>query len=749
MQEAYIPSDISQFKRATLIQLADTPLKTLMETHKLSLSEFDAIQKILGRLPTLAELGVFSAMWSEHCSYKSSKAHLKRLPTSGENVLVGPGENAGIVRLENSLCIAFKMESHNHPSYIDPYQGAATGVGGILRDVFCMGARPIANLNALRFGSQSHPKTSWLLEGVVKGIGDYGNCVGIPTVGGSIGFDSSFDGNILVNAMTVGLIDEHAIFKGQASGPGNLLVYVGSATGRDGIHGATMASDSFSSNEQKERAAIQVGDPFAEKLLLEATLEALEKKLVSGIQDMGAAGLTSSLFEMADRGDSGLLINLDSVPVRAPHMSAYELLLSESQERMVMVVEQNNWSELKAIFEKWGLAHAIIGVVTDTNTVQAHYQGKMELEIPVKPLATQAPLYHLPMSPRVHNSDHTFAAKCSEAFAFYSKKEIASLLTQKLIKKSWIYEQFDHHIGRKTVLGPDKDGAAILWLKNQENPHLGIALAAACNETYCFHSPTIGAAHTVLKAARSIFASGSTPLAITDCLNFGSPLDPKVMWEFSECIDGIKEACLELSLPVVSGNVSFYNETDCKSIKPTPMIGMVGKVDDVNKVVPSLPASAGSIFLLQPKKEHGSLAASLIAEILEVPTTADTLPPLLWAEEIEAAKILRQLIQEGTITFSRDLGRGGLIAGLLRTVLNTEFTCKTSIEFSIQNLSELSASYIFSVHPTKEPEVEKKLQKNDLIQIKKIGCLQEGTEIEFTNFSIQKSVLMKEFSIPT
>ena len=639
-----------------------------LKRHKISADEYKVVKSILNRAPTMSELGVFSAMWSEHCSYKSSRVHLKRFPTTGEAVVVGPGENAGVVRLSDKLCIAVKMESHNHPSYIEPFQGAATGVGGILRDVFCMGSRPIANLNCLRFGERTHKKTSHLVEHVVKGIGDYGNCVGIPTVGGNVSFDSSYDGNCLVNAMTVGVIHEDRIFKGFASGIGNLVVYVGSATGRDGIHGATMASGSFTADENQERSTVQVGDPFTEKLLLEATLEVLEKDLVVGIQDMGAAGLTSSSFEMAGRAGNGLYIDLDLVPTRTTAMTAYELMLSESQERMLMVITPGNWEPLQKVLNKWQLANAVIGVVTNTGRVEAHRSGLLEIDVPVGPLTDEAPKYSRPMSPAVPpstNGDHN-AMVASEISAKNAGDLLKRMLTDTGSKEP-IYRQYDHHIGSKTVFGPEHQGAAVMWMRsewaNPKDENLGLAIATNCNERYTDVNAHQGSAHAVAKCARMIAAAGGYPLATTDCLNFGNPEDPKVMRQFSDGVDGISEACRELNAPVVSGNVSLYNETDGVSIKPTPMIGMIGKIDDVRNALPAImKADAGDLYFLVPENAEPVFGGSLAARMLGLTKEPgkQMLPALNWHNERLAMKTMLKISASGKIAAARDVGAGGV-----------------------------------------------------------------------------------------
>lgn len=666
----------------------------LLRKHKISEDEYTRVIEIMGRTPTFAELGVFSSMWSEHCSYKSSRVHLKRFPTSGDQVVVPPGENAGVVRLSGKLCVAFKMESHNHPSYIEPYQGAATGVGGILRDVFCMGSRPIANLNCLRFGERSHERTPYLFSNVVKGIGDYGNCVGIPTVGGNISFDKTYNGNCLVNAMTVGLIHEDQIFKGFASGIGNLVVYVGSATGRDGIHGATMASDSFDTQQQGERSTVQVGDPFTEKLLLEATLEVLEKGLVVGLQDMGAAGLTSSSFEMAERAGSGLYLDLDKVPFRAQNLSAYELMLSESQERMLMVIEPNNWEAIAEVFEKWQLAYAVIGMVTDSKRVQATYQGKLEIDIPVGPITDNAPRYERPMAPSPIRRQF-FDAELEQSL---SQKNIAELL-EKVLRdsgdKSPVFRQYDHHIGTKTIFGPDSGGAAVLWTRSpwqaKEDEHVGIAISTACNERLCGQSAFQGAAHAVLKSARQIAAAGGQPLGATDCLNFGNPEDPRIMRQFSDAVDGISLACNELNTPIVSGNVSLYNETDGKSILPTPMIGMVGRVKDMESSRPAILSRPATLFWLKTHEPHW--AGSLVAKVLGYDETQLlSISEVDWEIERGAIQVLNS--SQAQFFAARDIGESGLAATIIKLCNEMSFTA--SVDLDLKDWLGADSGYILA-----------------------------------------------------
>ena len=673
--------------RATLIDATHQQLFTaLLKRHKVSHDEYERIESSLDRKPTFAELGVFSAMWSEHCSYKSSRVHLSRFPTTGPDVVVGPGENAGVVRLKGKICVAFKMESHNHPSYIEPYQGASTGVGGILRDVFCMGARPFASLNCLRFGRRDHHKTPYLVPRVVKGIGDYGNCVGVPTVGGSISFDESYDGNCLVNAMTAGLIHEDKIFKGLASGVGNLVVYVGSATGRDGINGATMASDEFSAGAPS-KTTIQVGDPFAEKLLLEATLEVLAKQLVVGIQDMGAAGLTSSAFEMAGRAGNGVFIDLDRVPMRAKEMTAYEIMLSESQERMLMVVEPNKHKDLKLVLDHWGLANEVIGIVTNSGCIHATRANILEIDLPVAPLTDDAPRYRKPIGQAIHKD-----AMSEELLSLGQKLgNSAEFLQESLIKclmdtrhKEPVFCQFDRHVGTSTVLGPEHGGAAVMWIKEgiaEDAPFLGVALDAGCNERRVKNHAHRGACDAVMARARSIAAAGATPLAITDCLNFGSADDPIVMRQLSDAVDGISQACRELDIPVVSGNVSLYNTTNGKSIHPTPMIGMIGRIHDIRACTPAVlsenATSNVQVYLLSPKasrRDRANLAASLVAKVHNIDADCGSIADIFWAEERAALNAVLALRQSQAVKVIRPVADGGLILALFKILGRSVFT---------------------------------------------------------------------------
>jgi phosphoribosylformylglycinamidine synthase II len=740
-------AQLPQKTQAQLITEDGEAFKALLKKHKINDAEYKTLRGIVGRAPTLAELGVFSAMWSEHCSYKSSKVHLRKLPTEGPEVVVGPGENAGVVRLSGKLCAAFKMESHNHPSYIEPYQGAATGVGGILRDVFCMGARPVANLNSLRFGQRSHPRTHYLFANVVKGVGDYGNCVGIPTVAGSVAFDKTYDGNILVNAMTVGLIHEDRIFKGFASGQHNLVVYVGSATGRDGIHGASMASDSFSSQASGERSTVQVGDPFAEKLVMEATLEVLEKGLVIGLQDMGAAGLTSSSFEMADRAGNGLYMNLDYVPTRAKNMSAYELLLSESQERMLMCVDPEQWPALQDCLKRWELAYAVIGLVTDTGRMQIVKDGILEVDVPVAPLADSAPRYERPyILPK-----RTFAvdAALRKSLAGMKASDLLTRILQEDGNKERIYRQYDHHIGTKTVLGPEAQGAGLLWIRSEwadpKETHLGLAVAAACNERYCAQDPEQGAAHAVLKCYRAIAATGAEPLAVTDCLNYGNPEDPEIMGQIVAGIDGIGRACLELGTAVVSGNVSLYNQTDGVSIAPTPMIGMVGKHADVRKGLPAILKKPSKLYVLRPKAWQPTFGGALLNKVLGIAATTESIPSVNWLQEKEAARLIKDLMHKGQLTAARDVGAGGILTTAAKMTLASEHLgldvlLKSSPAEAVSTwFGESSGTYILaSTESLDLSAINQTLQSSELLIL---GEAIPGQDIKFDGQTIGRQQL--------
>ncbi len=633
----------------------------VVAAHGLSPEEYARALQILGREPNLTELGIFSVMWSEHCSYKSSRKWLKRLPTTAPWVICGPGENAGIIDIGDGQAVIFKMESHNHPSFIEPYQGAATGVGGILRDVFTMGARPIANLNALRFGAPEHSKTRHLLAGVVAGIGGYGNCVGVPTVGGECTFHPSFNGNILVNAMTVGLVARDRIFYSAAAGIGNPVVYVGSKTGRDGIHGATMASAEFDERSEEKRPTVQVGDPFTEKLLIEACLELMKTDAIVAIQDMGAAGLTSSSFEMASKGGVGIELDLDCVPARESAMSAYEIMLSESQERMLMVLKPGREAEAAAIFEKWEVDFAVIGHVTDSGRMVLKMAGATVADLPVAPLSAAAPVYDRPFQatpPRPELDCASLALSPDLGPAL-----LALLACPDLAAKRWIWQQYDHMVMADTIQRPGGD-AAVVRVHGTEK---ALALTTDCTPRYCAASPEAGGAQAVAEAWRNLTAVGARPLAITDCLNFGNPERPEIMGQLVGCIEGMREACLALDFPVVSGNVSLYNETNGKAVQPVPGIGAVGLLADCRRMA-SLGLKQPGMRLLLIGDTAGHLGQSLyLREILgreEGPP-----PPVNLAAERRNGDFVRAAIARGEIDTCHDLADGGLLVALAEMCL--------------------------------------------------------------------------------
>ena len=624
----------------------------IVAAHGLSADEYQRALAILGRKPNLTELGIFSVMWSEHCSYKSSKKWLRTLPTKAPWVICGPGENAGVIDIGDGQAVVFKMESHNHPSFIEPYQGAATGVGGIMRDVFTMGARPIANLNALRFGRPENPRTRHLLAGVVAGIGGYGNCVGVPTVGGEVNFHPAYDGNILVNAMTVGLAPADRIFYSAASGVGNPIVYVGSKTGRDGIHGATMASAEFNEDSEAKRPTVQVGDPFTEKLLLEACLELMATDAIVAIQDMGAAGLTSSSFEMASKGGVGVQLELDQVPTRETGMQPYELMLSESQERMLMVLKPGHEDEARRIFEKWELDFAVIGRITDTGRMVLRMNADVVADLPINPLAQNAPEYDRPWTPSP-------ARPIVDAASVPAPNDPLEPLVRLLgcpdgASKRWIWEQYDHMVMADTVQRPGGDAAVV----RVHGTRKGLALTSDCTPRYCFADPVAGGRHAVAEAWRNLTAVGARPLAVTDNLNFGNPERPEVMGQLVGCIEGMSEACRALDFPVVSGNVSLYNETNGRAILPTPTIGAVGLLDDVTTAVGIGIAEAG-LALILIGETRGHLGASLyLREILG--REEGQPPPVDLAVERRNGDLVRALIQQGQVQHCHDVSDGGL-----------------------------------------------------------------------------------------
>jgi phosphoribosylformylglycinamidine synthase II len=648
----------------------------VVAAHNLSQEEFQRINELLGRGPTFVELGIFSVMWSEHCSYKSSRIHLKRLPITGDRVIVPPGENAGVVDVGDGWCAAFKIESHNHPSFIEPFQGAATGVGGILRDIFTMGARPIASMNSLRFGSLDNPingrRNRSLLAGVVSGIAHYGNAFGVATVGGEVAFDDAYALNPLVNAFALGLVRHDQIFFGKASGIGNPVLYVGAKTGRDGIHGATMASAEFDEEALEKRPTVQVGDPFLEKLLLEACLEAMRSGAVAGIQDMGAAGLTSSSCEMAARAETGIDLDLSLVPQREEGMTAYEMLLSESQERMLIVTHAGREREVMDIFRKWDLDAVVIGRVTDTNHMRVMHNGETVANIPVTSLTDEAPKYDRPMKaqvpkPKVQSS----TSKTVHPKSNYTDELKQLIASGNIASKQWVYRQYDHMVRTNTALLPGGD-AAVVRIKETRR---GLALALDGNGRYCAANPREGAKLIVAEAARNVVCTGARPMAITNCLNFASPERAEVMWSFSEVIDGMAEACTALNTPVVSGNVSFYNETEGRGILPTPVIGMVGLVDDVRRVVQSgFRTTGNSIALLGTTNDDlatSEYAVTIGGESTNSIIESGVVPRLDLDVELAVQRACLEAAEAGLLQSAHDCSDGGLAVALAESCFSS------------------------------------------------------------------------------
>ena len=668
----------------------------LVRQHGLTEDEYQRFVGLIGREPTITELGIVSAMWNEHCSYKSSRLHLKTLPTQAPWVIQGPGENAGVIDIGDGLACVFKMESHNHPSFIEPYQGAGTGVGGILRDVFTMGARPIAALNALRFGAPDHPRTPHLVSGVVAGIGGYGNSFGVPTVGGAVGFHTRYDGNILVNAMAVGLAKTDAIFYAAATGVGNPIVYLGSKTGRDGIHGATMASAAFDASSEEKRPTVQVGDPFAEKLLLEACLELMASGAVIAIQDMGAAGLTCSAVEMGAKGNLGVELNLDAVPTREPGMTAYEMMLSESQERMLMVLKPGMETEAEAIFVKWGLDFAIIGHTTDTLRFVIKHGGETVADLPIKELGDEAPLYDRPHRQNAFQPE----LKAEEVPAPMRNVDALQKLvgSPDLCSKRWVYEQYDHFILGNTVQKPGGDAAVV---RVEDGPK-GLALTTDVTPRYCEADPVEGGKQAVAEAWRNITAVGGRPLAITDNLNFGNPEKPEVMGQFVGCIRGIGEACRALDFPVVSGNVSLYNETEGVGILPTPTIGGVGVIDDVDKIATLAFKRDGDALVLIGTTKGWLGQSAYLATVCGREEGAP--PPVDLAAEKRNGDFVRGLITSGLVDTVHDLSDGGLavavaemaMAGNIGAVLPE---CPLPVPCHAYLFGEDQGRYLLAVEP--------------------------------------------------
>lgn len=661
----------------------------IVAEHGLSPEEYERILHAMGRAPNLTELGIFSVMWSEHCSYKSSRIHLKKLPTTGPQVICGPGENAGVVDIGDGQAAIFKMESHNHPSYIEPYQGAATGVGGILRDVFTMGARPVANMNALRFGRPDHPKMRHLISGVVHGIGGYGNCVGVPTVGGEVNFHSAYDGNILVNAMTVGVADTDKIFYSAASGVGNPIVYVGSKTGRDGIHGATMASADFTEDSEEKRPTVQVGDPFTEKLLIEACLELMASDAIVAIQDMGAAGLTSSSVEMASKGGVGIELDMNAVPCRETGMTPYEMMLSESQERMLMVLKPGREAEAEAIFRKWELDFAVIGRVTETGRMVLRFDGEVVCDIPLGPLADEAPLYDRPWVPTPARAPlGPVPAKGS-----VPENLMTLMASPDLASRRWIWEQYDHMVGADTVQRPGGDAAVV----RVHGTSKGIAISTDCTPRYVFADPVQGGAQAIAECWRNITAVGAKPLATTDCMNFGNPQRPEIMGQFVGAIEGMAKACSALDFPIVSGNVSLYNETKNEdgsgsAILPTPAIGGIGLLADIDTMATIAFKGEGEhIVLIGEDGSHlgQSLWLRYVAGREEGPP-----PPVDLELEKRNGDFVRDLIADRKVSAVHDLSDGGLLVAIAEMALAGNVGAKLDELDHVRAFGEDQARYV-------------------------------------------------------
>ncbi|MBU8906390.1 phosphoribosylformylglycinamidine synthase subunit PurL [Desertibacillus haloalkaliphilus] len=677
----------------------------------LSDKEFEMVENILGRRPNYTETGLFSVMWSEHCSYKNSKVVLKKFPVDGEKVLQGPGEGAGIIDIGDEQAVVFKIESHNHPSAIEPYQGAATGVGGILRDVFSMGARPISLLNSLRFGELDSPKVKYLFEEVVAGIAGYGNCIGVPTVGGEVQFDPCYEGNPLVNAMCVGLIDHKDIQKGLAKGVGNTVMYVGASTGRDGIHGATFASEELSENSDEKRPAVQVGDPFMEKLLLEACLELIQSDALVGIQDMGAAGLTSSSAEMASKAGSGIEMDLDKVPQREKGMTPYEMMLSESQERMLIVVKKGREQEIKDIFDRWGLLSTEVGRVTDDQRLRLYHNGEIVADVPVDSLAEDAPVYHQPSSMPTYYEEFQKQDDFIPAISDV-KESFLNLLAQPTVaSKEWVYDQYDYMVQTNTVVSPGSDAAVV----RVRGTRKALAMTTDCNSRYIYLDPEVGGKIAIAEAARNIVCSGGQPLGVTDCLNYGSPENPEIFWQIEKSTDGMSEACHTLSTPVIGGNVSLYNETNGVAVYPTPVIGMVGLIEDLDHITKQSFKEAGDLIYLigETKAEFGGSELQKLVNS-EISGKAPSID--LEDEQAKQAQLLAA-IRAGVVESAHDVAEGGLSIALAESIIDGEVGAEVTIDGEVVTdlFAESQSRFIVSVKPENQATFE------ELVDAKVIG----------------------------
>ena len=722
-------------------QLPD--IETQLANHKLSQEDYKHIKEILGREPNLVELGIFSAMWSEHCSYKSSKVHLKGFPTSAPWVIQGPGENAGVIDIGDGMAAVFKMESHNHPSFIEPYQGAATGVGGIMRDVFTMGARPVANLNALRFGNvlnkddiSKHQR--YLVRGVTEGIGGYGNCMGVPTIGGETSFDECYNGNILVNAFTLGLAKSDEIFYGKAEGVGNPVLYVGAKTGRDGLGGAVMSSDSFTEESKSLRPTVQVGDPFTEKLLLEACLELFKTDYVIGIQDMGAAGLTSSSFEMAGRSGSGMIMHLDKVPAREENMTPYDFMLSESQERMLLCAKKGSEAEIIKIFEKWDLDAAVIGEVTDTGNMELFWHGEKVAEVPVDPVSEEAPELNRPTK-RPKYLDLIKDITIND-FPKVENQKAFEILTKSMevVDKSWVYTQYDSMVQTNTVKKGGELDASVIRVKENGK---ALAMSADCNVRYCYIDPKMGGAAAVVESGRNVAMSGARPLAITDCLNYGNPENPEVMWQFAEGCLGIKEACAELTTPVIGGNVSLYNETNGVSVFPTPSIATVGVNDDENNVLVSNFQQEGNHLYLVGESRSEFGGSLYMKEICGV--VAGRMPEIDYAKELALWDLVIEANKKHLLECAKDASSGGVAIALAKMAATSGLGCAVSMSVTEERdiFAESQSRAIVEVKPENAEAFEAMLGG---LACEKIGVV-GGDKITINNISMSMSELQDNY----
>ncbi|MBL4952296.1 phosphoribosylformylglycinamidine synthase subunit PurL [Neobacillus sp. OS1-32] len=700
----------------------------LYQQMGLSDEEFTMVENILGRIPNWTETGLFSVMWSEHCSYKTSKPVLKKFPTTGEKVLQGPGEGAGIVDIGDNQAVVFKIESHNHPSAIEPYQGAATGVGGIIRDVFSMGARPIAMLNSLRFGELDSARVKYLFKEVVAGIAGYGNCIGIPTVGGEVQFEPSYEGNPLVNAMCVGLIDHKDIKKGQAHGAGNTVMYVGAKTGRDGIHGATFASEELTEQSDEKRPAVQVGDPFMEKLLLEACLELVQSDALVGIQDMGAAGLTSSSAEMASKAGMGIEMNLDLVPQRETGMTAYEMMLSESQERMLIVIEKGREQEIIDLFKKYDLEAVAIGTVTDDKKLRLIHHGEIVADVPVDALAEDAPVYHKPSKEPAYFAE--FQAMAPEVPQVDDIKEtFIQILSQPTVaSKEWVYEQYDYMVRTNTVVAPGSD-AAVLRIRGTKK---ALAMTTDCNSRFVYLDPQTGGKIAVAEAARNLVCSGAEPLAVTDNLNFGSPEKPEVFWQIEKSADGISEACRVLGTPVIGGNVSLYNETSGTAVYPTPVIGMVGLVTDLDHITTQPFKNSGDLIYLvgETKPEFGG---SELQKLLNNGRIYGKAPEINIELEKERQDQVLAAIRAGVVQSAHDLAEGGLAVALAECLFdNGELGADIHLNGNPVTalFSESQSRFLLSVKKEDQQQFESLVAAELIGQVNQTGSLNITVEGE-------------------